>query len=302
MSPAAAGHRRGLLLMLGATLCWSTAGVLMRTQSLTDGWEATFWRSVFMLAFMTVVLSVQYRGAVWRRVAGIGWPGVVSGVLWAVMFVAFITALARTAVANVLVLSSISPFLAALAGWALLGERVRPGTWIAMLAAFCGIAVMFAASFGEAGAWGNLIALAIPVAFAANVIVLRRMHARADMMPTLIVAGVVSCAVTLPFALPFDIAWGDVPNFVALGVVQLGMGCLLMIAAARHLAAAEVGLMAELETVFGVAAAWLLVGEVPSTATLIGGSIVVLALAANEALRLWRGDGRAPALEEAAQP
>jgi len=28
----------------------------------------------------------------------------------------------------------------------------------------------------------------------------------------------------------------------------------------------------------------------------------VLALAANEALRLWRGDGRAPALEEAAQP
>jgi drug/metabolite transporter (DMT)-like permease len=302
VSAPAARHRRGLLLMLGATLCWSTAGVLMRTQSLTDGWEATFWRSVFMLAFMTVVLSVQYRGAVWRRVAGIGWPGVVSGVLWAVMFVAFITALARTAVANVLVLSSVSPFLAALAGWALLGERVRPGTWIAMLAAFCGIAVMFAASFGEAGAWGNLIALAIPVAFAANVIVLRRMHARADMMPTLIVAGVVSCAVTLPFALPFDIAWGDVPNFVALGVVQLGMGCLLMIAAARHLAAAEVGLMAELETVFGVAAAWLLVGEVPSTATLIGGSIVVLALAANEALRLWRGDGRAPALEEAAQP
>ena len=41
MSAPAARHRRGLLLMLGATLCWSTAGVLMRTQSLTDGWEAT---------------------------------------------------------------------------------------------------------------------------------------------------------------------------------------------------------------------------------------------------------------------
>lgn len=302
MSAPAARHRRGLLLMLGATLCWSTAGVLMRTQSLTDGWEATFWRSLFMLAFMTVVLAVQYRGAMWRRVAGIGWPGVVSGVLWAVMFVAFITALARTAVANVLVLSSISPFLSALAGWALLGERVRLRTWFAMLAAFCGIAVMFAASFVQGGASGNLIALAIPVAFAANVTLLRRTHAKTDMMPTLIVAGIVSCVITLPLALPFDIAWGDVPNFVALGVVQLGLGCLLMIAAARHLAAAEVGLMAELETVFGVASAWLLVGEVPSTATLVGGSIVVLALAANEALGLWLGDGGTPALEEAAQP
>ena len=41
---------------------------------------------------------------------------------------------------------------------------------------------------------GNLIALVIPVAFAANVTLLRRMHADVDMMPTLIVAGVVSCA------------------------------------------------------------------------------------------------------------
>jgi drug/metabolite transporter (DMT)-like permease len=122
------------------------------------------------------------------------------------------------------------------------------------------------------------------------------------MMPTLIVAGVVSCAVTLPVALPFDIAWGDVPNFVALGVVQLGLGCLLMIIAARDLKAAEVGLMAELETIFGVVSVWVLVGEVPSTATLVGGSIVVLALAANEALRLWRGDDQSDPLKEVPQP
>ena len=288
--------------MLGATLCWSTAGVLMRTQSLTDGWEATFWRSVFMLVFMAAVLVAQYRGEVWRRVAHIGWPGVVSGVLWAAMFVAFITALARTAVANVLVLSSISPFLSALAGWAFLREHVPLRTWLAMAAAFCGIAVMFSASLDGGGVSGNLIALVIPVAFAANVTLLRRMHAQTDMLPTLIVAGVVSCAVTLPVALPFDIGWRDVPNFVALGVVQLGLGCLLMIVAARHLKAAEVGLMAELETLFGVASAWLLVGEVPSTATLVGGGIVVLALAANEALRLWRGDERADPLHEIPQP
>lgn len=302
MSVSAARHRRGLLLMLGATLCWSTAGVLMRTQTLTDGWEATFWRSAFMLVFMAAVLTVQYRGEVWRRVAGIGWPGVVSGVLWAVMFVAFITALARTAVANVLVLSSISPFLSALAGWAFLREHVPLRTWLAMVAAFCGIAVMFAASLDGGGVSGNLIALVIPVAFAANVTLLRRMHADVDMMPTLIVAGVVSCAVTLPVALPFDIAWSDVPNFVALGVVQLGLGCLLMIIAARDLKAAEVGLMAELETIFGVVSVWVLVGEVPSTATLVGGSIVVLALAANEALRLWRGDDQSDPLKEVPQP
>jgi drug/metabolite transporter (DMT)-like permease len=297
-----ADHRRGLLLMLGATLCWATAGVLVRSQSVRDGWEVTFWRSFFMVLFLTGVLVVQYRAETLRRIRAIGLPGLISGVLWATMFIAFILALSRTTVANTLVLCSISPFLSAIMGWLVLSERVPVRTWIAMAAAFGGIALMFVDSLGGGGTAGNLIALAIPVCFGLNVTILRRMHADTDMVPTVLVAGLLSCAMTLPFALPFEALASDMPNYIALGFVQLGLGCLLMVIAARHLKAAEVGLLAELETIFGVVSTWLVVGEVPSRLALIGGGIVIGALALNEAWRMIRGDGNTDPLKEIPQP
>ena len=66
-----------------------------------------------------------------------------------------------------------------------------------MVFAFGGIAVMFAGSLGG-GAWlGNLIAVLIPIAFAANVVMLRRMHASVDMVPAVLIAGVVGWVVWL---------------------------------------------------------------------------------------------------------
>jgi drug/metabolite transporter (DMT)-like permease len=272
--------------MLGATMCWASAGALVRTQQLGDPWEITFWRSLFMAVFMLAVLRVQHGSAAWRRVRDIGRPGVVSGVLWATMFVCFIVALTRTTVANVLVLGSLSPFTAALFAWALLGERPPGRTWLAIVAACGGIAMMFVDAVGGGGASGNLIALGIPLCFGLNVVVLRRSGAAADMAPTLLLAGVFSCAMTLPFALPIEARGLDFANLIALGFVQLGLGCLLMILALRHLQAAEVGLLSVMEIVFGVLSTWLLVGEAPSALALAGGLVVVVALAVNAALGL----------------
>ncbi|MFO1320257.1 MAG: DMT family transporter [Burkholderiales bacterium] len=281
-------HRLGVLLMIGATLCWGSAGILVRTQRVTDPWEITFWRSFFMTLFVFGVLIFQYRGAVFTRLRATGIPGLVSAALWAVMYVCFIVALSRTTVANTLVVCSISPFMSALFGWFFLRESVPGRTWLAMLFAVSGIVLMFVESLGSGGAMGNLIALVIPVAFGFNVVLNRRMHASVDMVPTVFLSGILSCAVAFPLALPIEAQGLDFLNLTVLGVVQLGLGCLLMVVAARHLSAAEIGLIAELETVFGVGSTWLVVGETPSRLALIGGTIVIVALAANTILGWMR--------------
>lgn len=285
-------HRLGIVLMIGATLCWGSAGMLVRTQRVTDPWEITFWRSFFMTLFILAVLTVQYRGEVFSRLRATGWPGFVSAALWAVMYVCFIVALSKTTVANTLVVCSISPFMSALFGWFFLREAVPVRTWLAMLFAVSGIVLMFVESLGSGGALGNAIALVIPVAFGFNVVLNRKMHASVDMVPTVFLSGILSCAVTLPLALPFEAQGLDFLNLTVLGVVQLGLGCLLMVVAARHLAAAEIGLIAELETVFGVGSTWFVVGEAPSRLALIGGTIVIVALTANTILG-WVRAGRA---------
>jgi drug/metabolite transporter (DMT)-like permease len=281
-------HRKGVLLMIAATLCWSTAGVSVRNLTLTDGWEITFWRSLFMTVFILGVLVVQHRGATLQRIRDVGMAGVLVGALWALMYVCFITALGMTTVANVLVLASLSPFAAALLGRIFLAERVAARVWLTMAAAFIGIVVMFVDSFNAGGLTGNLLALAIPISFACNVVILRKTQAQVDMIPTLVLSGLFSMAVTAPLAQPFTATQMDVALLAIMGVVQLGIGCLLMLAATPRLAAAEIGLLAVLETVFGTASTWLFVGEHPGRLALLGGLVVIGALVVNELIALRR--------------
>lgn len=282
MLSARGEHRKGVLLMVGATLCWATAGMLVRNMDLRDSWEITFWRSAFMTVFILVLLLRRHRANVFAALRATGKAGVVAGALWALMYVCFILALGRTTVANVLVLSSIAPFTSALLGRAFLHERIPLRTTVAMSAAFGGIVLMFVDSLDSGGMVGNLIALAIPCAFAVNVIILRRMHAHVDMIPTLVLSGVLSMAVALPFALPLTPSPKDLGLLAVMGSLQLGLGVLLMILAAPHLAAVEIGLLAVLETIFGTLSTWLVVGERPAPMALVGGAIVVGALVVNE--------------------
>lgn len=277
-----AQHRKGIALMVGACLCWASAGVLVRNMEVLDAWKITFWRSLFMTLFLLGVLSFQHGGRLARRIHAMGWPGVVSGLLFALMFLCFILALSKTTVANTLVVGSISPFMAALFGRIFLHEAVAPRTWIAMVVAIGGITVMFFDSLSTGGWAGNLIALCIPTAFAVNVVLLRKHRTAVDMMPSILLAGVFSMLMTLPLALPLAVSAGDLALLATMGVVQLGLGLLLLLLAVRYVSSAEIALLSVLEIVFGTVSVWLLIGERPTQAALVGGSVVIAALVANQ--------------------
>lgn len=275
-------HRIAVLLMIGATLCWASAGVLVRNMHVTDGWEITFWRSLFMTIFLGSWLALRHRGSVIAKVRAVGLPGLISAALLTAMYIGFILALSQTTVANTLVVTSSAPFFSALFGSLALRERVAGRTWLAMAVATSGIVLMFVESLSGEGWKGMLLALVVPVAFGANVVILRKMHASVDMIPGILLSGVLSMAVTLPMALPFEVNGPDLGLLALMGAVQLGLGCVLMVIASKHLSAAEIGLTSILEIVFGTLSVWLLVGEQPGSAALAGGMMVIGALAANQ--------------------
>ena len=289
-------HRRALLLMVGATLCWSSAGVLVRNMQISDGWEITFWRSVFMSLFVGGWLWHQHRGKAWQKIRAAGVPGLLSAILLTIMFIGFILALSRTTVANTLIVVSSAPFFAAMFGRLFLREQVLPRTWLAMLAAFAGIVMMFFGAVSHDRWIGALVALVVPVAYGLNVALLRRMRATVDMIPGILLAGIISALVTLPAALPIEADGRDFLLLAIMGAVQLGLGCVLMTIASRDLTAAEIGLVSILETIFGTLSVWVLVGERPSNAALAGGAMVIVALAINQLVVLRKQTRPEPAV------
>jgi drug/metabolite transporter (DMT)-like permease len=274
--------------MVVAAICWSSGGLLVRQLSITGAWEIVFWRSLFMSLFVVGVLVAIHRRAMPRAVRAAGMPGLVAGAFLAGTFFFFIGSLTRTTVANTNILMSVSPFLAALAARGLLNERVPRRTWIAMLVAFAGIVVMFAQTADAGRLTGNLLALGVSCCFAAQVTVLRKFHATVDMLPQVLIAGILSALVAGVLTPAFSATMRDLGILAVMGCVQLGTGCLLATAASRHLSATELALLALLEPILGPLWVWVLMGEHPGIATLVGGVIVLAAVFANEAFGVWR--------------
>ena len=278
---------RGLLLMSAAGLCWSTGGILVRSVTITSAWEIVFWRALFMALFIGIFLIARYGSRTISYVAAVGFPGLLAGAFLASSFFLFILSVMRTTVANSLFLMSTSPFVAALFGWLFLNEHVSRRTMIAMTASLVGIALMFADAFGSGGSLsGNLLACGVPLAFGANVILLRKMGASVDMVPTVLLAGLIAIPIALLMSWPLTASWHDVGILAVMGTFQLGMGCLLLTLAAPHLSAAEIGLLSLLETILGPVWVWLGVGERPSDTALLGGLVVLSSLVVNQLARL----------------
>jgi drug/metabolite transporter (DMT)-like permease len=273
-------------LMIAAPVLWSSAGVVTRHIQRAEPFEQVFWRSLFAFLFIFVVLLFQ-RAHPWKAVRAAGWPGLASGLMWAIMFTAFLFALSLTTTANALVVMSVSPLLTALFSKLFLHDPVPLRTLIAACAAAVGIALMFSADLSAHYA-GMAIAFLIPVAAAINVVVLRATAAKLDLVPAVMLGGALSCLIALPFALPLSASSRDILLLAFLGVTQLGLPCMLLVLASRALLAPEIALLGLLEVVLGPLWVWLGAGEEPGGATLLGGAVVLAALAANEIAALAR--------------
>jgi drug/metabolite transporter (DMT)-like permease len=281
-------HRRALALMVAAPVLWSIAGVVTRQLSPElqqhGRFEITLWRSFFAAVFVGGYLALVKRDLV-GSLARAGGAGLLSGLMWSAMFCCFMLALTLTTVANTLIVLAVAPLTTTLLAWAVLRTPVPARTWVAIAFATLGIGWMFAGGLRLEGGRhlaGMAVAFGVPLASAINVVTLKRRGGSVDLIPAVFIGGVLSALLMLPLALPFRAELRDVLLLALLGFFQLGLPCMLMVAAARHLSAAEVALLAMLEVLLGPLWAWLGAGEVPAPDTLAGGAVVLAALVFNE--------------------
>lgn len=274
-----AGARRGALLVAAAAVCWSSGGLIARLVG-TSPWTTSLWRSVFASLFIAVVFRVvRGHGVVAQWRAG-GLPVVAVAVCMALASTCFIFSLARTSVANTLVLMATGPYVAGLLGWLVLGERVPPRTWLAMGVALAGTVVMVSGSWGHGALVGDLLAIAMATSFAGATVLIRR-HPEIPMAPAAALATALAALVALPHAEPLAAAPRDLALLALFGVGQFGVGFLLFTTGARLIPVARSALLGMLETVLGPLWVWLLLSEQPGAATLAGGTLILAALLTN---------------------
>jgi len=268
-------RRRGQIYVALAALAWSTAGVLQRGLSVDTPTQVAA-RAAFAFVALAAYVAVAERGRVVAASRSVGLAGIGFGVSVAIASGAFIVALNHTTVAHVLFIQAMAPVLAALLAWLALGERITARTGIAMAVALVGVGIMIGGPGGGGGV-GDLLSLVMALAFAVAIVISR--HRRdVSMAPATCLAQLLLVLVFLPFATPGSIPGDDLVALVALGAGQIGLGLVFLTIGARLIPAAQVALITLLEVVLGPLWVWMVVDERPTTATLVGGAVVVAAV------------------------
>lgn len=268
-------RRRGQVYVALAALAWSTAGLLQRELTVGTATQIA-GRALFAAIALFLFVASTQRGNTARVFRRMGRAELAVAVLTAIASGTFIVALNHTTVANVLFMQALSPIAAALIAWVALRERASRRTAVAMVVALAGVGLMIGGPGGSQGL-GLVFSVVMTLSFALTLVITR--HRRdISMAPALCLSQVLVLVAVGPFAHPGSVGARDLGLTAVLGFGQIGLGLAFLTMGARLIPAAEVALITLLEVVLGPLWVWLALSERPSTATLVGGSVVVMAV------------------------
>jgi drug/metabolite transporter, DME family len=282
--PVSQAHRHGVLFVFAAGVLWSTIGLGIRMIEDAVVWQILLYRSISMTLLLYVVLRLRSGESPFAQVRRTGLPAVVAALSLVAAYSGGIYAIQATSVANAMLLFATAPFMAAVLGWIVLREPVRGATWIAIVVALAGIAIMVADKSGSVALHGSLAALGSALGFAVFTVALR-WGKSGEMLPSVFLSGIFAIVITFGICLSLDLpvllSARDSAIAMSMGVFQVGAGLILYTLGSRSLPAAELALLSLAEVLLGPLWVWLFLGETATANTLVGGAILLAAIVGN---------------------
>ncbi|MEM8649084.1 MAG: EamA family transporter [Pseudomonadota bacterium] len=266
-------RNEGLFLVLISALVFSTAGIFTKSIE-AAAWDIIFWRGVFATLF--TVAYVSFKGKFAKEFNQMGKWGLIAAIAGALGTAAFIPAFKHTDIANVALIYSAAPLVAAFYAWVWISEKPTNRVLLGAVLALIGVALIVGGSLNSINLKGDLLALLMTLAMAYMIVIYRR-------FPEVPAAGpaAVSCVLLLPpamlFGSPFENQIGEIAAMAVFGLV-FAVASITLLEGARRLPSAETALLSTLEAPFAILLAWLIFAQVPVWTTVLGGLLIITAI------------------------
>lgn len=271
-----------------AVVAVSTSAILVRFSAAPSIVKA-FYRVLFTTLLLAPFAVARHRDAFARLTARDWLVAGAGGVALAIHFASWFESLEFTSVAaSVTIVQSQVLFVAIGASW-LLAEHVTRRTIAGMALALVGIATLSigdsitGAVAGPAPLYGNALALVGAVCAAGYVLAGRSLRQRIPLIPYVIVVYSVCAVVLFALVLADGAALTDYPAgewllFVGMAIGPGIFGHTVLNWALAHLESSVVSVSLLGEPIGSALLALLLLGEVPSIVTVVGGAVILLGI------------------------
>jgi len=269
---------QGRWLILSAACLWSLAGVFIKFLEVPP-LTIVFYRSLFAGLVFTPFLR---RGG--QRLSA---PILVSALTYTAAISAFVAANKLTTAANAIVLQYTAPIFVFLFSRLVLREKIARLNGLALAVSMVGVTIIALDSAGRPEMAGILLALLSGLLFAAYMINLRRTTEVDPVYLTWI--NNIFCALLLLPVVRSDLGLNstELGILIVMGSVQLGMPYFLFSKGLRTVSLQEASLIALIEPVLNPLWVAFVVGEIPSSATITGGVLILLGLGVRYLWPLW---------------
>jgi len=269
-------RRRGVLLVLIATVLWSMAGLFARLLAHLDVWTVMGWRALLGAVSICLVGLIEYFSGRLDNPFGFGPLSAVVALLAMIAISAYTASVMTTTIADVMVIYATLPFVAAGIGFLVNGERVSPRTLAASGVALTGIIIMVASGLGSGRLLGQSLSMLMTLAFA-GMIVLQRRQPKASMIAVNALGALGSGIFGLANSPHEVIGAYDFLILFAFGLTTIGLAFVIFMEGAKFIPSAEAGLISLLDVVLAPIWVFLAFGENPGAATILGGATVLAA-------------------------
>ena len=282
-------HRKSLFELNVAVLLWAVTALFAKWIAL-PAFQITALRSTVAAAALFAVLRWQKQSlhtANWKDLGLLLAGGVAMGAHW----VTYFQSIQISTVALGILSLHTYPVMTALVEPLIFRERVHWLDVLLALVVLAGVAVLVPAfSLDNAIARGVLLGVLSAAFFTARNVLSRRVVAVYGGMRVTFYQLLAAAVALLPLALfaghPVTVRAGW--QVLLLGILFTALPHTLYTNSLAHLKARSVGVIATLLPVYGAVTAAFFLGEIPSTRTLVGGSIILVAVIIETARVLQR--------------
>ena len=265
---------RGITLLLVAEMLFATMDTIAKHLGQEMPVPMVAWgRYAFHLGFMLMLFPGR-RLKPLLKVHNVKLT-LVRGVLLLFATMSFFTAIRYIPLADAVAISFVAPLFVVALSIPLLGERVGPRRWAAVLIGLAGVMVIVRPGFGDVH-WAYGLMLFMALVFAIFVIVTRMLTRTEETLSILFYAalmGTIGTSALLPF-------FWQTPTLVQVGWMAAmgaigGVSQLLMINAYKVATASTLAPFQYIQIIFAAFWGYLIFGDFPDNWVIAGGTIVI---------------------------
>lgn len=274
---------KGLLITLGGVLALCPDTLFVRLLDL-DKWALIFYRGVILSVCLTLITVLIHRKNSVEQFKKIGMPGICIAIFYSISTICFVLSLYFTTVANTLIIVSASSMFAALYSKIFLQESIPVRTMATMVTVIGAIGYIVSDGLGGGNLKGDILAV-LSSMFIAGAFTLTRRTRDCNMIPASAISGLLTAVIAF---LPATFVLLDMRSIILMLLlgISLAIAFGLLTLGPRYISAPEVSLLMPLETVIGPLLIWLVIGEEPTQAALVGGTVVIGSLTIHSILGL----------------